>query len=111
NVDASLLEHFLLLWAEVIADDGNDAYLREVTCGERKVGGSAGQNVLHAARGRCDVVECDGTDYEYAHEFPLLGTKVVRSRISAQWPVISTNSTARSNESPAFSSPSLSIFR
>src|SRR5215469_5414940 len=71
NIDTTLVEDNLLLGSEVIAHDRNDPHLSEVTRGERKVGGSACQNVFDTARGRGDVIECDRTDYEYAHARPL----------------------------------------
>ncbi len=57
NVDAMLVEDLFLLGAEVFADHGHDAHLGEITGGQRKVGGRAAENFLHAARGRRDVIE------------------------------------------------------
>ena len=59
NVDSTLEENLFLLGAEVFAHHGHDAHLGEIACGQRKVGCGSGQNFLHAARGRGDVIECN----------------------------------------------------
>ena len=58
-----------MLGGEVIADNCDYTHLREVTCGERKVGGRSAKNILGPTGRSGDVVKSDGTDREYAHEF------------------------------------------
>ena len=57
SVDVVLAEDLLLLSAEVFSDHGHDSHLCEVARRQRKISGRAAQNILHAARGRSDVIE------------------------------------------------------
>ena len=68
GVHAAFLQDVFVFGGEVLANDGDDAYVSEITGGEREIGCGAAENVLSFPGGRGDVVEGDGTDGEYAHD-------------------------------------------
>ncbi len=68
GVHAALLQDVFVFGGEVLADDGDDAHVGEITGGEREVSCGAAENVLGFPGWRGDVVEGDGTDGEYAHD-------------------------------------------
>src|SRR5215469_10405399 len=105
NIDTTLVEDIFLLESEVIAHDRNDPHLSEVARGERKVGGSACQNIFDTARGRGDVIECHRTDYEYAHARPL-GISDTEPRDG--WSVVSRTAPTAPESSPL--APPLQVF-
>jgi hypothetical protein len=63
------VKYLFVLGAEILPNDANNSDLCEIAGGKRKIGSCAPQDVLDAARGRRDVIECNRTDYENAHLF------------------------------------------
>ena len=62
RVDVAGGKDGLLLGAEVLANNGDDAHIGEEAGGERKVGGSAAQAALAAAGGGFDGIVSDAAD-------------------------------------------------
>ena len=61
----------LLLWAEVLTDDGDDSHLSEVTCSEREIGCSAGEAAVPASCRSFYGVKRDATNYGNCHVYFL----------------------------------------
>ncbi len=70
GIDAAVFQHGFVFGGEVFAHDGDHANIGEVTCGQRKIGGSASENVCHLTGRRLDGVKGNGTNYQDAHKSP-----------------------------------------
>ncbi len=56
EVDAAAGQQIGIGLREIVAHHGHDAHLREITRGERNIGGGAAQHALHASVRRFDAV-------------------------------------------------------
>ena len=75
-IDAAVVQHLVLLVAEVVADRPDHAHVGEEARGQREVDRRAAEHALALAEGRLHRVEGDRSDYNQAHRraegYPLL---------------------------------------